>query len=136
VKNGSRYPSLWIAIGGALGALSRHGVDLTAASLLHKDAGFPWATFAINLSGAFFLGWILARAETGGAAGDWLRFFAGTGFCGAFTTFSSMNLQMVQLMQSGSSALALVYFVASFVCGIAVVSAGARLGMEKRAAQP
>jgi len=47
-----------------------------------------------------------------------------------------MNLQMVQLMQSGLSALALVYFVASFVCGIAVVSAGARLGMEKRAAQP
>jgi len=47
-----------------------------------------------------------------------------------------MNLQMVQLMQSGSSALALVYFVTSFVCGIAVVSAGARLGVEKRAARP
>ena len=47
-----------------------------------------------------------------------------------------MNLQMVQMMQSGSSALALVYFVASFVCGIAMVSAGARLGVDKRAARP
>jgi len=136
VKKGVRNPSLWIAIGGALGALSRHGVDLAGALLLHMGAGFPWATFVINLSGAFFLGWILARAETDGASGEWLRCFAGIGFCGSFTTFSTMNLQMVQLMQSGSSALALVYFVTSFVCGIAVVSAGARLGVEKRAARP
>jgi CrcB protein len=97
-------------------------------------AGFPWATLVINLSGAFFLGWILARAETGGESGEWLRCLAGIGFCGAFTTFSTMNLQMVQMMQTGSAALALVYFIASFVCGIAMVSAGAKLGVEKRAA--
>ena len=136
MKNGFRYPSLWIATGGAIGALSRHGVELATASLLHTGSGFPWATFVINLSGAFFLGWILARVETGGAAGEWLRCFAGIGFCGAFTTFSTMNLQMVQMMHSGSSALALVYFVASFVCGIAVVWLGARLGVEKQAARP
>ena len=136
MKNGFRYPSLWIATGGAIGALSRHGVELATASLLHTGSGFPWATFVINLSGAFFLGWILARVETGGAAGEWLRCFAGIGFCGAFTTFSTMNLQMVQMIHSNSSALALVYFVASFACGIAVVWAGARLGAEKQAARP
>ena len=116
-----------------MGALSRHGVEFVAHGLLHTGTGFPWATFLINLSGSFFLGWILARVETGGAASEWLRCFAGIGFCGAFTTFSTMNLQMVQMMHSGSSALALVYFIASFVCGIAVVWVGARLGMEKQA---
>lgn len=136
MKKGLRYPSLWIAAGGALGALSRHGIDLATDWLLHTGGGFPWATFGINLSGAFFLGWILARAETGGAPGEWLRCFAGIGFCGAFTTFSTMNLQMVQMMHSGSSALALVYFVTSFVCGLAVVWLGARLGVEKQVARP
>jgi CrcB protein len=101
--------------------------------LLHTGEGFPWATFVINLSGAFFLGWILARAETGGGAGEGLRGFAGIGFCGAFTTFSTMNLQMVQMLHSGSSALALAYFVTSFVCGIAVVWLGARLAVKKQA---
>jgi len=47
-----------------------------------------------------------------------------------------MNLQMVQMIHSGSSALALVYFVASFVCGIAVVWLGAWIGVEKQAARP
>ncbi len=47
-----------------------------------------------------------------------------------------MNLQMVQMIHSGSSALALVYFVTSFVCGLAVVWLGARLGVEKQVARP
>jgi CrcB protein len=136
VKNIFGCPSLWIATGGAMGTLSRYGVEIVATSLLHTGAGFPWATFLINLSGSFFLGWILARVETGGGAVEWLRCFAGIGFCGAFTTFSTMNLQMVEMMHSDSSALALVYFVASFVCGIALVWAGARLGVEKQVARP
>jgi CrcB protein len=135
VKKVFRYPSLWIATGGAIGALSRHGIELAAASLLQTGSGFPWTTFVINLSGAFCLGWILARVETSGAAGEWLRCFAGIGFCGAYTTFSTMNLQMVQMVHSDSSALALVYFAASFSCGIAVVWAGAKLGMDKKLAR-
>jgi CrcB protein len=90
----------------------------------------------VNLAGAFFLGWILARAETGGADSEWLRCFAGIGFCGAFTTFSTVNLQMLEMMRSGSLAHAAIYFAVSFVFGIAVVWAGARLGVEKRAARP
>ena len=136
MKKGVQNPSLWIAIGGALGALARHGVDLAATWLLHPGLGFPWGTLTVNLAGAFFLGWILARAETGGADAEWLRCFAGIGFCGAFTTFSTVNLQMLEMMRSGSLAHAAIYFAVSFVLGIAVVWVGARLGVEKRAARP
>jgi CrcB protein len=121
-----------VGLGGALGALCRHGVERAFDALAHGGAGFPWGTFGVNLSGAFFLGWILARAETGAESGDWLRCFAGIGFCGAFTTFSSVNLEMLEMMRSQAALLAGVYFVSSFACGIAAVSLGTMLGMKKR----
>lgn len=121
-----------MGLGGALGALCRHGVERAFDALAHGGAGFPWGTFGVNLSGAFFLGWILARAETGADSGDWLRCFAGIGFCGAFTTFSSVNLEMLEMMRSQAALLAGVYFVSSFACGIAAVSLGTMLGMNKR----
>ena len=121
-----------MGLGGALGALCRHGVERAFYALAHGGAGFPWGTFGVNLSGAFFLGWILARAETGTESGDWLRCFAGIGFCGAFTTFSSVNLEMLEMMRSQAALLAGVYFVSSFACGIAAVSLGTMLGMKKR----
>ena len=74
----------------------------------------------------------MARAETGADGGDWLRCFAGIGFCGAFTTFSSVNLEMLELMRSQTTLLAAVYFVSSFACGIATVSLGTMLGIKKR----
>ena len=135
LKNPCRYPSFWVGLGGALGALCRHGVERAFDLLAHGGAGFPWGTFGVNLSGAFFLGWILARAETGAESGDWLRCFAGIGFCGAFTTFSTVNLQMVEMMRSGSLATAVLYFAASFVCGVSAAWAGARLGASKREAR-
>lgn len=121
-----------MGLGGALGALCRHGVERAFDALAHGGAGFPWGTFGVNLSGAFFLGWILARAETGANSGDWLRCFAGIGFCGAFTTFSSVNLEMLEMMRSQAALLAGVYFVSSFACGIAAVSLGTMLGMKKQ----
>lgn len=74
----------------------------------------------------------MARAESGADGGDWLRCFAGIGFCGAFTTFSSVNLEMLEMMRSQAGTLAAVYFLSSFVCGIAVAALGATLGLKKR----
>ncbi len=125
---------MWVALGGALGALSRYGVECALDGLLHSGAGFPWATFGINLAGSFLLGWILSRAETDESGDLWLRNFVGVGFCGAFTTFSAVNLEMVELAQSGSLALAAGYFMASIVCGIGMAWFGAGLGVKPRKA--
>jgi len=135
LKTRCRVPSVWIALGGALGALLRHGIERLSGALAASDAGFPWATFGINLSGAFVLGWVLSRAESGAPGGEWLRCFAGIGFCGAFTTFSTMNAEMVELAQAGSLPLAAVYFIASFVFGIVASALGAGIGMANREAR-
>ena len=135
VRSGCRLHSFWIALGGALGALSRHGIETMAGSPVSPHMGFPWATFGINLSGAFVLGWILGRAESGAFGGEWLRCFAGIGFCGAFTTFSTMNMEMVELAQTGSLALATGYFVSSVVMGISAAALGAGLAMPRREAR-
>ncbi|MFM8715361.1 MAG: fluoride efflux transporter FluC [Spartobacteria bacterium] len=121
-----------MGLGGALGAVSRYGAGRAFAVLGHAGSGFPWQTFVVNVGGAFFLGWILAHAESGARGGDWLRCFAGIGFCGAFTTFSSVNLEMLEMMRSHDAPLAAFYFFSSFACGIAVAALGAMLGMKKR----
>jgi CrcB protein len=87
------------------------------------------------VSGAFLLGWILARAETSPSGGLWLRWFGGIGFCGAFTTFSSVNLEMVEMANHGHWRIAVAYLLASLLCGIMAAWAGARYGIEKREAQ-
>lgn len=130
MSNGRRHSSIWIALGGALGALARHGLE-SSMSLPPHAAVFPWATLGINLSGAFSLGWIIALDEVERGKRVWLRSFAGVGFCGAFTTFSSVNLQMVEMAQTGEVALAVFYFATTFLLGIGVAWAGAFVGMQK-----
>lgn len=129
LKNPCRHPSLWVGLGGAPGAVCRYGVELAFAN---HASSFPWGTFVINITGAFLLGCIVARAESGEEGGDLLRCFAGIGFCGAFTTFSSVNLEMLEMMRSHSAPLAALYFVSSFACGIAAAALGAMLGEKKR----
>ena len=68
-----------ILAGGAIGTLARAGL---AEALPHRAGQWPWATFIVNLAGAFILGWLLTRlAERNAPSRHW-RFFAGTGICG------------------------------------------------------
>ena len=126
--------ALWIAAGGSLGALARHGLESAARNAPLGDNLLPYATFGINVSGAFLLGWIMARAARSPGGGDWLRSFGGIGFCGAFTTFSTMNLEMVEMVTHGRWPLAVAYFASSFLCGIGAAWVGARWGIPKREA--
>ncbi len=132
MKNPLPLSSIWIAAGGALGALGRYGVDSFFGEVLQLNGTFPWCTLTINVAGSFLLAWILARAEAEDPAWERLRCFAGIGFCGAFTTFSTMNLEMVTMARSQAFSSAALYFTASFVFGIVAAWSGACLGLEKR----
>jgi CrcB protein len=132
VTNQLPLSSVWIAAGGALGALARYGTDAVFGEVLQLNDTFPWCTLTINVSGSFLLAWILARAKAGDPAWERLRCFAGIGFCGAFTTFSTMNLEMVTMARSQAFSSAVLYFTASFVFGIVAAWGGACLGLEKR----
>ncbi|WP_108026810.1 fluoride efflux transporter FluC [Melghirimyces profundicolus] len=81
--------ALWVAAGGFLGAISRY---LLGRWLNRPDGQLPWGTLAANLTGSFLLGWMIGS----GFSDRWLL-FAGTGFMGAFTTFSTLHWEAEQM---------------------------------------
>ena len=110
-----------ILAGGAIGTLARAGL---AEALPHRAGKWPWATFIVNLAGAFILGWLLTRlAERTAPSRHW-RFLAGTGFCGSLTTFSTFQIETFTFARDGHVGLAILYPVVSIGAGMALAAAG------------
>jgi CrcB protein len=109
-----------IFAGGMLGALARVGIG---EAFPHAAAAWPWTTFGVNLLGAFVLGWVVTRLPPG----SYRRPFLGIGVCGALTTFSTFQLELLRMLDGGRWALALVYAAASMAGGLAAVRLGMRL---------
>lgn len=107
---------LAVAIGGVAGALARAELE----TRVPVGSGFPWTTLLINLAGTAFLAWIVIRVGERLPPSTFLRPMLGTGFCGALTTFSTMQVEAVQLLRHGQDAEALSYLVVSLVAGLAV----------------
>jgi CrcB protein len=114
-----------VLVGGALGALARYGVG----RVVHVPTdGFPRATFAINLSGAFALGCFLAFIRERHLAARYARPLFALGFCGAFTTFSTMAVETVTLAKDGHAVLGIGYLLVSVALGLVTCALGVRLG--------
>lgn len=107
-----------VALGGMAGALSRFGVQ----KLMPKTV-LPVATLIVNLLGSFMLGWIVGH----GIKGD-LYLFAATGFMGAFTTFSTLNVDLVKLIINKQSKDVVVYVVSTYIGGLLSAAAGLFIG--------
>jgi CrcB protein len=115
-----------IAVGGALGALSRYGVDRAIEQ--RSESTFPLSTFVINVSGCLVVGFVIAALVDRGSAPDWLRAALVVGFCGGYTTFSTFAQETVDLLESRAAAVAVMSVAANVVVGVLAVLAGARLG--------
>ncbi len=120
-----------IFLGGFAGAVAR----ALAGEALDPDPGqWPWATLLVNVAGAFVLGHVITRVEDGRehftAAGRLL----GTGFCGALTTFSTLQLEVLRMLDAGHGALAGAYVAVSVTAGLAAVALATRL--TRRAGRP
>lgn len=114
---------LLVALGGALGALSRYALGLTIIRWL--GTGFPWATLAINVIGCLLIGMALgAGPGPEGFLSRELRLLAVIGFLGAFTTFSTFGYETIALVQVGKPALAMAYVLASLFLGVGAVALG------------
>jgi CrcB protein len=113
----------WIGVGffGALGALSRFHLGRAVATRLVSD--FPAGTFAVNISGCFLLGLFTGLSLTS----TWM-FVLGTGFLGAYTTFSTWMVETQRLGEDGEYVLFCVYLFGSMLAGLAAAGAGWLLG--------
>jgi CrcB protein len=112
--------ALLVVAGGAVGAPARYLTDLLVQS--RHDSVFPWGTFTVNVAGSFVLG--LIAAAVGGGAPGWLLTLAGTGFCGALTTFSTFGFETLRLVEEGSGVEAGLNVIVSVLVGFVACSAG------------
>lgn len=108
---------LFVALGAALGAPARYLIDRLLQG--RHNSVFPWGTFAANLAGCWLLGFLAALPAGTGLAG-----FAGTGFCGALTTYSTFGYETVRLAQTGARTLAVLNVGASILAGFGAASCG------------
>src|SRR5438270_193558 len=86
-----------IFTGGFVGAIARVAL---VQSLPSGHRGWPWATFVANLLGAFLLGYFTTRLQERLPVSSYRRPLLGTGFCGAFTTFSTLQLELVTMIDA------------------------------------
>lgn len=110
-----------IAAGGALGAVTRHGVNLAAAQVLGTD--YPWGTLTVNVVGSFVMGVLVAAFAHLWQPPQEVKLFLVTGFLGAFTTFSAFSLDVSVLVERGALMAAGGYVTASVVLSIAALFA-------------
>ncbi len=125
-----RFPIAWpdegpdrrelvaVYLGGCAGAVLRAEI---ATGLTHGAGAWPWATFLVNVAGAFLLGLLIALESAGRLGSPHLRPLLGAGLCGALTTFSTFQLELWTLFDGGHAGLAVGYAAASLAAGYAAV---------------
>jgi CrcB protein len=107
-----------ICAGGVIGALARVGLLQVG---LPVAPAWPWATFAVNILGAFLLGYFTTRLQERLPLSAYRRPLLGTGFCGALTTFSTVQVELLKMLDVHRYGLAAGYATASVALGYASV---------------
>lgn len=110
-----------LALGGLLGAVSRYAISL---ALPTGTGQFPWATFLVNVSGSLALGFLLVLVVEQFPRGRLARPVLGSGFLGAFTTFSTFMVGALVLIRDGHPATAVAYLAASVAGGLVAAWVG------------
>jgi fluoride exporter len=107
-----------IFAGGFLGALAR---VLLIQTLPATPGSWPWATLVANVTGTLLLGYFVTRLQERLPVSAYRRPLLGTGLCGALTTFSTMQLEVLRMLTAGRIGLAVAYPLASIGVGFAAV---------------
>ncbi|QXJ19486.1 CrcB family protein [Actinomadura graeca] len=108
---------LLVVLGAALGAPLRYLTDRAVQS--RHDSVFPWGTFTVNVAGSALLGFLAALPADGGVMS-----LAGTGFCGALTTYSTFGYETLRLAEGGARFYAVANAVASIAAGLGAAYCG------------
>jgi CrcB protein len=108
-----------IFAGGFIGAVAR--AEVAQALPVHRGQ-WPWATFLVNIAGALMLGYFTTRLQERLPLSAYRRPFLGTGICGGLTTFSTLQLELLRMLDNGDVALAAAYALTSVAAGFLAVA--------------
>jgi CrcB protein len=107
-----------VFVGGALGAVARAALGV---AFPHAPTQWPWPTFAVNILGAFLLGYFATRLQERLPLSSYRRPLLGTGLCGGLTTFSTMQVEIIAMIDHRQYALAVAYALVSVAVGYAAI---------------
>ncbi|MBO0960213.1 fluoride efflux transporter CrcB [Neobacillus sp. MM2021_6] len=115
-----------VGIGGFFGAIVRFMIG----HVIPPQNGFPLGTLIINLIGCFFLAWFFTKTAKRWRMNPNLKLAIGTGFTGAFTTFSTFSVETMNLLQTHRFFIALFYVLVSVLGGIVLALLGAKVASQ------
>ncbi|HMH92103.1 MAG TPA: fluoride efflux transporter CrcB [Streptosporangiaceae bacterium] len=118
-----------IFAGGALGTLARAAL---AEAFPRAATAWPWPTFAVNIVAAFLLGYLVTRLQERLPLSSYRRPLLGTGLCGGLSTFSTMQVEIVKMLDAHAWALAAGYAAASVAAGYAAIRLATALARRVR----
>lgn len=127
--SGDRRELAAIFAGGFAGAILRAAL---VEGLPHDPGAWPWATFLANVSGAFLLGYLVTRLQERLPPSSYRRPLLGTGLCGALTTFSTMQVELLEMLRTERWLLAGSYAAISVLAGFAAVLLASNLVRRAR----
>ncbi len=110
--------TLYVALGGAIGAAARYHVGLISMRWAGSGTQFPWGTFTVNIVGSLIMGGLLGWFARGGAPAEGMRVFLIAGLMGGFTTFSAFSAELVTMVHRGQFLTAGLYGGGSLVVGM------------------
>ena len=112
----------FVGLGGALGAIFRYLASVVTSK--YYIGNFPLATFLVNISGCFLIGVLIGWLSSSSQNSNDLRLLFVTGFCGAYTTFSTFAAENLTLIEHGNSRITLLYILLSIILGVLAVWLG------------
>jgi len=118
----------FVAVGGAFGAVARYLINISPLSRLFEH--FPFPTLFINVTGSFLIGFLLIYLTDRITVSDNLRMAVIVGFLGAYTTFSTFEMEIFGLMKERLFLTAFLYLLLSVLVGFVGVVAGAHLARD------
>jgi len=104
--------------GGSVGTLLRAALS---EAFPHSPTSWPWPTFAVNVVAAFLLGYFVTRLQERLPISSYRRPLLGTGLCGGLSTFSTMQVELLKMIDAGADGLALGYAAASVAAGYVAI---------------
>jgi fluoride exporter len=107
-----------VFVGGAIGTLARAALSTV---LVRDPASWPWPTFIVNIVGAILVGYFTTRLLERLPVSSYRRPLLGTGLCGGLTTFSTMQVETLTMIEHGHWATAAAYTTSSIILGLVAV---------------